>query len=376
MLCLFLAGCVSHRHNADLVCDKCGVEPAALPASLGNGDSNETTFRTGNEAGVAGTATSSNAELAVSTVLTLAEAVDLPSRPWTTGGNRPWLPQTGTTHDGIDAAQSGAIGHSQESWLQTTVVGPGTLTFWWRVSSEPSNDRLRFLINGTQQTQITGEVPWQLRTFQLGNGTQTLRWRYTKNSSTVRGQDRGWLDEVRFVAAGGSNAVDLIALNSVWKYLDNGSNQGAAWRTNGFDDSAWRSGPAQLSYGDGDEATVVSFGPNSNAKYLTTYFRHSFTVTNPAIYTSLLLRLQRDDGAVVYLNGAEVFRSNMPAGTIGHLTQASGGAGDENAFYSANVAASNLAAGANVLAVEIHQSSGSSSDISFNLQLIGTLAPP
>ena len=102
----------------------------------------------------------------------------------------------------------------------------------------------------------------------------------------------------------------LVAAGSVWKYRDDGSDQGTAWRAATFDDAAWASGPAQLGYGDGDEATLVGFGGNPNAKYVTTYFRRTFTVSNPASFASLHLRLLRDDGAVVYVNGAEVFRSN------------------------------------------------------------------
>ena len=98
----------------------------------------------------------------------------------------------------------------------------------------------------------------------------------------------------------------LVSAGSVWRYLDNGSNQGTAWRSPGFNDSAWASGPAQLGYGDGDEATVVSYGANATAKYVTTYFRRTFSVTNPTAYASLQLRVLRDDGAVVYLNGSEV----------------------------------------------------------------------
>src|SRR5467141_1189505 len=76
----------------------------------------------------------------------------------------------------------------------------------------------------------------------------------------------------------------LVPAGSVWKYLDNGSDQGTAWVAPSFDDSAWASGPAQLGYGDGDEATVVGFGPDPNNKYITTYFRRAFTVANPTAY--------------------------------------------------------------------------------------------
>jgi hypothetical protein len=172
--------------------------------------------------------------------------------------------------------------------------------------------------------------------------------------------------------------TSLVRRGSDWKYLDDGSNQGTAWRITTFNDGAWASGPAQLGYGDGDEATVVSYGPNSTNKYITTYFRRSFVATNVAALTNLLLRLLRDDGAVVYLNGAEVFRSNMPGGTIGYRTLALGAADETVAFYSTNVSPARLVNGMNVFAVEVHQAATNSSDLSFDLELIGMrpLLPP
>jgi hypothetical protein len=161
----------------------------------------------------------------------------------------------------------------------------------------------------------------------------------------------------------------LVAAGAVWKYLDNGSNQGAAWTAPGFNDTAWTSGGAELGYGDGGEVTVLSYGPNANAKFITTYFRRAFNAGNPVGYTNLALRLMRDDGAVVYVNGREVFRSNMPGGAVSYTTLATtavGGA-DESTFFSANISPTDLVAGANLLAVELHQSAANSSDISFNL---------
>src|SRR5688572_22087221 len=74
------------------------------------------------------------------------------------------------------------------------------------------------------------------------------------------------------------SAQVLVPAGAVWKYLDNGSDQGTGWSSPGFDDSSWASGPAQLGFGDGDEATVVSFGNEIN-RFVTTYFRHVFGVT-------------------------------------------------------------------------------------------------
>jgi RHS repeat-associated protein len=174
-----------------------------------------------------------------------------------------------------------------------------------------------------------------------------------------------------FGGGGVSDAIGLVPLGGVWKYLDNGSDQGTAWRGSGFDDSSWPSGTAQLGYGDGDETTVVSYGSDYNNKYITTYFRRTITVADPTQYQNLLLRLQRDDGAVVYLNGSEVFRSNMPGGVITYTTLAFG-AVNEVHFYTATVPITALVSGANQIAVEVHQASASSSDISFDLELAGT----
>ncbi len=165
----------------------------------------------------------------------------------------------------------------------------------------------------------------------------------------------------------------LLPAGSRWKYLDDGSNQGTAWTAPAFNDASWASGPAQLGYGDGDEATVVSFGPNPSNKYVTTYFRCSFTATNPGQYLNLALSILRDDGAIVYLNGVEVARANMSAGAFHYQTLAPHAIDSEgeDLFKLIPVSPSLLVTGSNCLAVEIHQSSVTSSDISFDLELVG-----
>lgn len=173
---------------------------------------------------------------------------------------------------------------------------------------------------------------------------------------------------------GGVTSHTLLARGAVWKYLDNGSDQGTAWRTPGFDDSSWAEGPAELGYGDSDESTVVSFGPSSTAKYPTTYFRTSFPVAAGHGFQSLALHLKRDDGAIVYLNGTEVVRSNMGADPITYLTHAPEAA-DESTYFEYTVDPSHLVTGDNVLAVEIHQLSATSSDISLDMDLEGITLP-
>jgi len=194
-------------------------------------------------------------------------------------------------------------------------------------------------------------------------------------SVAINGQPGTWSAETGMWQSGAAfgPADSLVSTGSDWKYLDDGSNQGTAWYSPGFNDSAWRSGRAELGYGDGGEATVVNGGPANN-HYITTYFRKSFTATKVAWYLGLRLRLLADDGAVVYLNGIEVCRSGMPAGTITYTTPASAnlGGADETAFVGFDLSPAFLRDGVNTLAVEVHQSSGTSSDISFDLALEAT----
>ena len=169
--------------------------------------------------------------------------------------------------------------------------------------------------------------------------------------------------------AGQTMAVDpLITEGSTWKYLDDGSNQGTAWYGTGFDDSGWASGPAELGYGDGDEATVVSYGTDDQNKHITTYFRQSFDVPDASVYQRVTISLKRDDGIVVYLNGTEMLRDSMPTGTITYTTLATQNL-EDNYFRNWTKDVPNLVNGTNVLAVEIHQYSADNADISFDLSM-------
>ena len=159
---------------------------------------------------VAGTTLSSNATLALIRVITLEEALDNTNLVFTSGGTAsPWIPQETTTHDGTDGAASGAASDSSYNWIKATVNGPGPLTFWWKVSSEFDHDFLRFMLDGSDQLRISGEVDWQQITFNVPTGTHELQWRYSKNSSTAAGQDRGWLDQVFL----GTNPPPVVITN-------------------------------------------------------------------------------------------------------------------------------------------------------------------
>ena len=128
----------------------------------------------------------------------LSECLNAPNLTWSTGGQSQWVAETGVSHDGIDAAQSGLISNNEESWVETQLTGPGILTFWWKVSSEDSFDFLEFSLNSELQTRISGEVDWKPGFFPIPAGNFTARWRYVKDASTSDGLDAAWLDQVEF----------------------------------------------------------------------------------------------------------------------------------------------------------------------------------
>lgn len=163
----------------------------------------------------------------------------------------------------------------------------------------------------------------------------------------------------------------LVDDGASWRYHDRGVDKGTTWRNLNYVGHAnWDRGKAELGYGDGDEVTVVDSGPSGDHNP-TTYFRRKFNVSDPSVFSVLDIRLIRDDGAVIYLNGTEVLRNNMPSGTIGYEDWASGSASGEDEWQNFTVSASLLLEGSNVIAVEIHQAGPSSSDVSFNLELTG-----
>jgi hypothetical protein len=189
------------RFNGANLVDGAGVSGAATPSLT---LSNVQAAQTGNYSVVVSnavaTVTSSEAALSLRAPVALADALDAPALTWVTSGTgSPWVGRTAVTHDGVDAAVSGTAGDSQYTYLRTTVTGPGTVGFWWKVSSETNRDNFQFRTNTVNALVISGEVDWQWRTLAVPAGSQTLEWRYSKNSTGAAGQDRAWLDQVTFV---------------------------------------------------------------------------------------------------------------------------------------------------------------------------------
>ena len=164
----------------------------------------------------------------------------------------------------------------------------------------------------------------------------------------------------------------VLPFGATWRWLFTESGPAADWAQPGFDDSSWASGPGELGFGDNDEKTVISTAPAPRP--LTAYFRTTVDIKDPTAFTAVLADLIRDDGAVVYVNGVEVGRDNMPAGVVTNSTKAPVAITDrtqEKTPVTFTIPASVFRPGANTIAVEIHGNDRYTGDLSFDLRLTG-----
>jgi hypothetical protein len=146
--------------------------------------------------------------------LTLNQALDNAYLAFTTGGDASWSGQTAVSFYGGSSGQSGALGGNQSAWLETTVVGPGTLSFNWKVSSEVGWDLLEvYMDDGLQPGTISGEVDWQQKNIFIPVGSHRIRWSYSKDEFVGLGSDCGWVDKVRFAKVSIVPALKLLLLD-------------------------------------------------------------------------------------------------------------------------------------------------------------------
>jgi hypothetical protein len=202
------------------------------------------------------------------------------------------------------------------------------------------------------------------------------------NTNGMKQAANEWLTRLQIITI----QTNLIVTNFIcgganWKYNDTGLDLGTNWTQPGYDDSNWVNGPARLGYGDPAMATTVSFGPQPNNKYVTTYFRRSFVAPWNTVITNLNLRLAQADGVVVWLNGQEIYRTNLPAGPITNTNLALSTTSyyPRYNFYPTNVPVTNLLTGTNWIAAEVHVHSIANATMGFDMELIGTgypLPPP
>ncbi|MBI5865432.1 MAG: DUF2817 domain-containing protein [Planctomycetes bacterium] len=118
---------------------------------------------------------------------------------FTTGGNAPWTTTTSAYHTGTRSARGGVITHNQTTWLSRSVNGPGSVQFWYRVSSESGYDFFTFYIDGQSVVRRAGTVNWTLLTSSLTAGPHVLKWEYSKDGSASSGSDTAWIDDLQIV---------------------------------------------------------------------------------------------------------------------------------------------------------------------------------
>lgn len=214
---------------------------------------------------------------------------------------------------------------------------------------------------------------------------------YTLDGSDPR-LTGGALNPNAGMLTGGGVEVALLNLESSgWRYLDTGVNLGDSdivvghgsysashWKHPSFDDTGWAMGQAILGYGSISDATVntvVGYGGDASDKHETTYFRKSFSVTGASEFTALKIDVLREDGAILYLNGREIVRTNVKTGNVTFTDLALVGIGgtDEKALHGFmyELSAGDLVEGVNILTVEIHQSSLGSSDLGVDVKIRG-----
>ena len=259
-------------------------------------------------------------------------------------------------------------------FVQGFLVGNNITNGAVAVDSDGTIARVEFYLDGvSNHTDTTSTYKYEYDDALVGTHTVTA---VAVDNVGARGTN-----SVTFTITNPPNVTFLLTNGSTWKYLDdtNDPRLAGAWTSLSFNDSAWSNGVAEIGFGDvaqdRPEVTQVRriIGSYTN---LTFYFRKIINVANPAAFSGLVLNIKQDDGSIIYINGAEVYRSpNMPPGPVDHGTNTNGTLPDDGAgYYSSNLLSSVLVAGPNIIAVEMHQDAYASSDISFDMMLWG-IAP-
>ncbi len=229
----------------------------------------------------------------------------------------------------------------------------------------------RFLNSAAIQTvQISSNLPnasYTLNGEQIIDPSISLKY-FSNRSMTLKANNVPAYKFKQWEISGGTVSNTLIPMGSSWLYSDGSTIPTTNWYSKTYNDASWKTGNAQLGYGGKGEVTTIGYGGNANSKYTTAYFRKTFSITNLTAKSNFVLTAFVDDGAVIYINGTELSRANMPTGTIDFSTFATTYSSN-GTTYTFSVPASMLTEGNNVIAVEVHQNAANSSDLVFNLSL-------
>ncbi len=267
-------------------------------------------------------------------------------------------------------------GHTKNTWLGAVNTVRNWLTNGFGAAGTRTEEVISLLqrdgwypyVDPPALNQHGGQIdaPFSL-SMENPNGAGTIY--YTLDGTDPRLPGGGISPEAEIFVSS-TSTEGLIAIDDGWSYNQSGDNLGTIWRETAYNDAAWPTGDGLL-YNETSALpaptnTPLTLGPT------TFYFRTEFEFTGDPAAVALRMRTVLDDGAVFYLNGEEVYRLGMDDGPFDYGTFAN--RGPNNAQYEGpfSLPVDALVEGTNVLAVEVHQVTETSSDIVFGLQLDAT----
>lgn len=170
---------------------------------------------------------------------------------------------------------------------------------------------------------------------------------------------------------GAVNRTTIVPFNAQWTYYDQGSMDGRSWMIQQFVTTTWNTGAAPLGYNNQNSVTTtIDYGGDSQHKRTAYYFRHQFNLDKaPTADQDIQLTFYVDDGCIIYLNGKEIHRYNMPDGDISYADYSITYVGTDAYSETITIDPSLLRKGANVIAVEVHNNNDTSSDLYWAAEL-------
>ena len=177
---------------------------------------------------------------------------------------------------------------------------------------------------------------------------------------------------ILFISSFISNCQEILIQNGdIWSYFDNGYLKNNWYEKQNYPD--WKTGESPLGYGDRIVTTKISYGEDRDNKEIIKYFTKKITIKDVSKFKGFEFKLQRDDGAIIYVNGKELYRDNMPDGHITNGTKSLHviDSEEEGLFIVRIFDATIFKNGENTISVQVHQCNDYSSDTIFSLEIIG-----
>ena len=201
-----------------------------------------------------------------------------------------------------------------------------------------------------------------------GNYSGTRTSAYTNNSSNIQYVD----------VDGVSSITSLLNYGGIWRYysLNNYSAappnvSGLNWTQDAYNDASNWTNTANNSNAFGYNESGVNSPSQTNRE--TYYLRRDINITNPSQYSTITLTAKYDDGAVVYVNGVEVARMNMPSGTLVYGTNPSGNREYTDGDFVIDIPSASFSNGNNQIAVELYQGTSNTVDFYYDMKLDGNI---